>query len=218
MSWALVVAGCADDGIGRASVFPRPAPDRSVVAIRATGCRRTSTKSVGVVIAPSLVATVAHSVAGEREIDVRLPDGTTLRGAVAAIDVELDLALLRVEGLGLAAVPLAEPTTGDATFVDDPEGSAISDPVVIRRLVGVRTSDIYRQGAFVRPGFELGEASVEPGDSGGGVFQGGALVGIVWGTSRLDGERAWATAAAEYERLVAAASSAVAVPAVACTR
>ncbi len=62
--------------------------------ITATGCRPTSNIAHGVVVGDDLVATVAHAVAGEDEIDV-----SGRSGVVVAIDTVLDAAVLRVEGL-----------------------------------------------------------------------------------------------------------------------
>ena len=64
-------------------------------------------------------------------------------------------------------------------------------------------ADIYRQGDYDRPGYELA-ATVEPGDSGGGVFDAdGRLLAVVFASSRNHPDRAWATAARAARPLLA---------------
>jgi S1-C subfamily serine protease len=164
----------------------------SAVVIEATGCRSFASRAVGMVVDDGLVATVAHAVAGESEIDVSTPDGRTLHGTVAAIDTDLDAAVLRVDHLDvrpLAERPYAE---GEAVeLVRSADGAVTSTPIEIRRRVTIRTSDIYREGTHLRPGFEL-VAAVKAGDSGGGIVgRDGRLLGLVWATSRESDDRAW---------------------------
>ncbi|HET9600321.1 MAG TPA: trypsin-like peptidase domain-containing protein [Acidimicrobiales bacterium] len=183
-----------------------PDPAGSVVAIRASGCRLLPNRAVGLVVADGLVATVAHAVAGEEEITVSTPDGRTLAGAVAAIDTALDAAILRVDGLDLPALRRRPYSASEpVALVTADEDTVSSQPVGVRRAVTIRTSDIYREGEHLRPGFEL-EAPVAAGDSGGGlVAQDGSLLAVVWATSREREGRAWALAVEAYGPLVDAA-------------
>jgi S1-C subfamily serine protease len=209
----LVAAGCGgDDGDGAD-------PAGAVVDIRATGCRRTSTRAIGMVVAEDLLLTVAHAVAGESEITVSTPDGRQLPGVVAAIDTALDAAVIRVDGLDLA--PLARRRydgDDDVTLWTADDGVVHSAPAEIRRRATVRTTDIYREGDHLRPGLEL-RADVEAGDSGGGLVDvDGELLGMVWATSRQTDDRAWALPIEALDPLLAAASEAAPVPAVDCAR
>jgi S1-C subfamily serine protease len=208
----MVLAGCETDD-------ERGEPADAVVAIGATGCRRTSTRAVGVVIADDLLATVAHAVAGESEIDVATTDGRELRGVVAAIDTGLDAAIIRVDGLDVVPLPRDEYDGDDeVTLWTADDGVARSEPVEIRRRATVRTTDIYRDGEHLRPGLEL-RADVEAGESGGGlVGAGGDLLGLVWATSRERDDRAWAMPIEALDPLLAAAASEDPVPAVRCAR
>ena len=216
---ATVAVGCGGTGGERSE------PAEAVVAIGATGCRRTSTRAVGVVVADELLATVAHAVAGETEIKVLTPDGRELRGEVAAIDTALDAAVIRVDGLDLAALPRHSYAEGDddddddaATLWTTADGVARAVPVEIRRRVTIRTSDIYRDGEHLRPGLEL-RADVEAGDSGGGlVGADGELLGLVWATSRERDGRAWAMPIEALDPLLAAATAEDPVPAARCAR
>jgi S1-C subfamily serine protease len=211
---ALVAVGCGGDDGNHTD------PADAVVDIRATGCRRTSTRAIGMVVADDLLATVAHAVAGESEITVTTPDGQRLSGTVAAIDTALDAALIRVDGLDLA--PLSrrryDGDDDDVTLWTADDGVVHSAPVEIRRRATVRTTDIYREGEHLRPGLEL-RAEVEAGDSGGGlVGSDGELLGIVWATSRRTDDRAWALPIEALDPLLAAADAAEPVPAADCAR
>jgi S1-C subfamily serine protease len=57
----------------------------------------------GTVVGPEQVLTVAHVLPAD-EVTVRTPDGRELTGMVAGRDPSSDLALVRVEGLGLPAL------------------------------------------------------------------------------------------------------------------
>ena len=56
------------------------------------------------VVGDGLVATVAHAVAGQTTIAVVTPDGRRLSGEVAAIDTDLDAAIVHIGELGLPAL------------------------------------------------------------------------------------------------------------------
>ena len=64
-------------------------------------------------------------------------------------------------------------------------------PVSVERLVNIRTGDIYLQGKYIRPGYEL-NLDIQAGDSGAVVVIGGKAVALVWATSRETKARAWA--------------------------
>jgi S1-C subfamily serine protease len=210
---ALAAAACGGGGDDRVE------PADAVVAIGATGCRRTPTRADGVVVADDLVATVAHAIAGESEIRVTGPDGRDLPGEVVAIDTQLDAAVVRVDGLDLAALDRGELEQGEAvTLWTSDHGVVESAPAEVRRRVTVRTTDIYREGEHLRPGLEL-QADVRAGDSGGGLVDAdGELVGIVWATSRERDDRAWAMPIEALDPLLAAAMTGDPVAPVECAR
>jgi S1-C subfamily serine protease len=186
------------------------------VAVAASGCRVTPTQAVGTVVGDDLVLTVAHAVAGETEITVRTADAREHAGVVVAIDPDLDAAILRVDGLDVEALPRRPHRDGEAVslLLDGRTASA-----AVRRRVTVRTSDIYREGTHLRPGFEVA-AEVHAGDSGGGlVTTDGSLVGFVWARSRESDDRAWATRIEAIEPLLSEADGDGGPPApIACSR
>jgi S1-C subfamily serine protease len=196
-------------------------PGRSVVAIGATGCRPVATRAVGVVIADDLVATVAHAVAGESDITVVTPTGREMKGTLVAIDTDVDAALIDVDGIGLPPLRRAAYAGDGASAVSlwtSADGTVESAPADIVRRVTVRTTDIYREGDHLRPGFEL-RADVEPGDSGGGIVdRAGDLVGLVWATSRERPDRAWALPIEALDPLLDSARRGETPAAVPCAR
>ena len=147
------------------------------------------------------------------------PDGRTLPASVAAIDLDLDAAVLHVDGLELPALrrQAFDGTSRAASIVRIEDGDAEAEPVTIRRRVSINTTDIYRRGS-TRPGFELG-APVAAGDSGSGVVDGeGRLLGVVWAASREADDRAWALPIEAYEPLVEAARAGTRPAATRCAR
>ena len=196
---ALVAAASACRG-DRASTRD---PTRSTVAIDAGGCGLADSEAVGIVVGDGLVATVAHAVAGQQHITVIAPDGRRLDGTVAAIDTDLDAAIVRTGGLDLPALPRRRYTDREpVTLLLSHEGRVSATPIEVRRRVTIATSDIYRQGHHLRPGFEL-RASIVSGDSGGGVVGAdGSLLGVVWATSRETEGRAWAITADAFQPLL----------------
>jgi S1-C subfamily serine protease len=207
------IVGC------RSGSRPNADPDASSVTIRATGCRLQPNRALGMVADDELVVTVAHAVAGEDDIAVTAPDGRTVPAVIAAIDTELDAAVLRADGLGLPSLPQRPYAEGEPSALMIPdEGNVHATPVEVRRRVTVRTSDIYRQGVHLRPGLEL-TATVVAGDSGGGlVGADGDLLGVVWAASRSSTDRAWATPIEAYGPLLDAARAGGAAAPVPCAR
>lgn len=206
------LAACGHDGDATA----RDAT-ASTVAIDASGCGLADAHAVGVVVGDGLVATVAHAVAGQQDLAVVTPDGRHLPGRLAAIDTDLDAAILRVDDLGLPAVSRrAYEDREPVALVLSHDGTVSSTPIQVRRRVTIATSDIYRQGHHLRPGLEL-DAAVVAGDSGGGVVGAdGSLLGVVWATSRESDARAWAITADALGPLLVRARHGEAPPTVAC--
>ena len=184
------LTGCADD-------IDPTAPIDATVTITATGCRNTLGRGIGTIIAPGLVLTAAHTLAGADSITID-HDRRTFGADIAAFDPTMDLALLTVDDQTLAPVPLTAnpPTTGTApgttgTAVVRRDDRLVTLPVTIARRVNITTEDIYGNGEVVRPGYEI-TADIEPGDSGALIVIDGAGVAVIWSRSRRTDERAWA--------------------------
>lgn len=88
----------------------------SVVRLRGRACG-VMRQGSGWVARPDLVATNAHVVAGQDRTTVHTPDGRTLTGRAVYLDARNDLALLRVEGLGVRPLALGRAPGAPAPVV-----------------------------------------------------------------------------------------------------
>lgn len=178
-----ITPGCAPDG-----------PPAAVVGVVVDdSCQPGVETGSGAIVAPGVVLTSAHVVAGARSIRV-VRDRRSLPGRIVGFDPEMDLAYLAVDGL--TGVPFSTSSegvdagdTGIAYVVRD--DVVVELPVTVVRRVTIRTEDVYVENETRRPGFEL-DAEVQLGDSGGAVVIDGELAAVVWARSRRSDERSWA--------------------------
>lgn len=176
-------AGCAPNG-----------PPSSVVGVIVEdSCRPGLENGSGALVAPGVVLTSAHVIAGARSIRV-VSGGQSVPGRIVGFDPKMDLAYLAAEGLyGLpltvSSAGVQAGDTGTAYVVRN--GIVVDLPVTVKRRVDIRTEDVYVEGETRRPGFEL-EAVVQGGDSGAAVVVDGKLAGVVWAQSRRAPDRSWA--------------------------
>ncbi len=145
------------------------AAGRSVVRVLGSACGL-GVEGSGWVIAPGLVVTNAHVVAGESDTVVQ--DGgraPSLTAVPVAFNPHDDIALLRVPGLSEPPLPVAAaPRAGlPAAILGYPEdGPLDAEPGRIGQTLDVRTQDAYGQGSIVRSITPL-RGLVRPGNSGG---------------------------------------------------
>jgi S1-C subfamily serine protease len=170
-----------------------PDPPSAVVELVVDSCDPGIDNGSGILVAPGLVLTSAHVLAGAQEITVVQGDFEGA-GTIVGFDPNIDLAYVTFDGPETRTLPVASAhvdahDTGFAYVVRD--GVVVGVPVRIRRRVQIRTEDIYIQGETLRPGFEL-EADIQSGDSGGAVVIGGRVAGVIWARSRRDAHRAYA--------------------------
>lgn len=133
----------------------------------------------GVVVAPGVLVTNWHVVAGSASIEVRA-GGRTHDAAIIRATEQPDLALLRIENESLTPIkpPIGETGTGENVYtIGAPKGLelTLSDGIVsaVRTVRGTR----YLQTT----------ANIAPGSSGGALVDAsGRLLGIT--TSRVTGE------------------------------
>ena len=168
----------------------------------------------GVVLAPEIVVTNAHVVAG-----VRTPvivDGTTRRPATTLVfDAGVDLAVLRVPGLtrrpltltsgtpnrGAAGAALGYPGGGDFTV----------SPAAVRAVYPAVGRDIYGRNLVTRQVEEI-QADVRPGNSGGPfVLADGTVGGIVFARSVSASGIGYALAPSEVRTVLERSTRATAV-------
>jgi S1-C subfamily serine protease len=189
---SLLFAACAPD------------PPSAVVGVRAEGCGTGPAEGTGAFVDDDLVLTAAHTVAGATSVEV-VRDGVRQPAEIVGFDPDLDLAVLRTDDhirqslTGDPPHPPGRGTPAVAYVVRD--GRVIRLPLTIIRPVTIATTDIYREGATERPGFELAGWIVQ-GDSGAPVLVDGRLVGVVWARSNRALGRAYAIDAAAAPREV----------------
>lgn len=162
----------------------------------------------GFVVAPGRVVTNAHVVAGVDAPVVQLPDQALREGRVVYFDPTDDLAVIAVDGLDAAPLPLTAtlPVGASAMVLGYPYGGPIiPTPAQVLSVGTVSVPDITDSGSAARNIYSLA-AAVSPGDSGGPLLTGdGEVAGIVFARAETDEARGYAMTMAELEPVVAAA-------------
>ena len=160
---------------------------RSVVRIsgNAYECGQNQTGS-GFVVASDRVVTNAHVVAGVAEPIVEVPGGETLPGRVVYFDPTKDLAVIAVDGLATAALPLARsmPVGVTGVVAGYPFGGPFTtSPARVLSLTSTAVDDIYGQPGASREIYTLASV-VREGNSGGPLLTtAGAVAGVVFARS-----------------------------------
>lgn len=134
----------------------------------------------GFVVAPGVVATNAHVVAGTTSLEVRTADGVTTDGRVVAFDPRVDLALVSTN-LDRVPLPLGRPADGDTGLVlGFPGGSKALEPspFQVGQQIDARGYDIYDRATVDRSLLVLA-SDLAPGDSGSAVVRAdGSVIGV----------------------------------------
>jgi len=154
---------------------------RSTVKVSGQACDRIQEGS-GFVVAPSLVVTNAHVVAGERRTRLERSDGTTVAATVVGFDPARDLALLRAPALDRSPLPLGSIDAGGrgAVFGHPGGGPLRLAPFRVADRTSATGSDIYDR-AVVRREVLFLSAALRPGDSGSALTdQNGRVVGVAF--------------------------------------
>jgi S1-C subfamily serine protease len=177
----------------------------STVRVEGEACRLPRL-GTGFTVAPEVVVTNAHVVAGQRQTSVVRPDGSRLAAVVTAYDPDRDLALLRVPHLGQRPLPLAEPDirTTAAVF-GHPEGQEDLQvsPALIRRQLFAKGLDLYADHTIRRDVLVLA-ATLRPGNSGSAVVNtDGSVVGVAFAISLVTRDQAFAVTTSELEKVLA---------------
>lgn len=175
-------------------------PLASTVLVDAKGCRpQVGSAGSGVVLAPGLVMTNAHVVAGQREITVIGVDGRAHPATVVGFDPAVDLAALQVSGLDAAPLPLSQAYEGETgRIAGHPGGGTLSIATFVVGAIGpVAGTDIY--GVPTPPRTVIrGRAPVEHGDSGAPLLMSdGTVGGILYAASSNDQGEAWVVTASD---------------------
>ena len=173
---------------------------RSVTKMEGAACSRVQDGS-GFVVAPDLVVTNAHVVAGEDQTTVIRDDGRRFDGTVVAFDPDRDLALVSVSGFDRPALPLQVEPVGEGTIggvFGHPGGEPLRiAPFRVARQITATGRDIYGTGTTERQVLEL-SAGLRPGDSGSALVDpGGEVVGVAFAIARDRSDVAYALAPSE---------------------
>lgn len=190
----------------------------ATVRIEGLGCGGLLEGS-GFVAGPGLVATNAHVVAGVDRPAVVDSRGTH-HATVVLFDPNLDFAVLRVSGLAASPLPLASVNEARGTVgaaLGYPGGGAfhVSAAAILDRRIAIGRN-IYDAGLIHRDIYTL-QAIVRPGNSGGPLITpDGAVIGIIFATSTVNGNIGYALTSAEVLPDLHAAATAGAVSTGAC--
>ena len=181
----------------------------SVVRVLGTACGL-GVEGSGWVAARGLVVTAAHVVAGERDTTVVPISGGALRADVIAFDSHDDIAVLRVQGLGLAPLRLVDPRRGASVAI---VGYPLNGPLDatagrIGSTATVLGQDAYGRGPTRRVVTSL-SGTVEHGNSGGpAVDASGAVQSTVF-AARAGGNGGYGVPASVVRRDLVAAHGSV---------
>lgn len=147
---------------------------RSVVRVFGTACGL-GVEGSGWVVAPDLVITNAHVVAGESDTAIQIGGvGPPHPAVVVIFDVHDDLAVLRVPGLGLPALKVASSARSGtpAAILGYPlDGPFDAEAGRVGQTEAVSTENAYAQGHVLRSITAL-RGLVRSGNSGGPVIDG----------------------------------------------
>lgn len=164
----------------------------------------------GFVAADELIVTNAHVVAGVDTPVVELPGQTAREGRVVYFDPVDDLAVIAVDGLTAAALPIVDPVpAGTAVAVQGYPlgGPFVSGPAFVLSVGSAPVPDIYDGSSSPREVYAL-DADVRPGNSGGPLLTGeGAIAGVVFARGAEDERRGYAMTTAELLPVLAQVTS-----------
>ena len=156
----------------------------SVLKIAGTAyqCGQNQTGS-GFVVSPGRVVTNAHVVAGVPEPVVEIPGGGALPGRVVYFDSQHDLAVVAVDGLRAAPLPLSAdlPDGSPAAFAGYPHGGPFqSKPATVQDIATVLVPDIYGNNPAQEDVYRIA-GDVQPGNSGGPLLTtDGQVAGVIF--------------------------------------
>ena len=156
----------------------------SVLKIAGTAyqCGQNQT-GTGFVVSPGRVVTNAHVVAGVPEPVVEIPGAGALPGRVVYFDAQHDLAVVAVDGLRSAPLPLSSdlPAGSPAAFSGYPHGGPFqSKPATVQDIATVLVPDIYGNNPAPADVYRIA-GDVRPGNSGGPLLTNdGQVAGVIF--------------------------------------
>ena len=183
---------------------------RSTVKIVGQACGLTQEGS-GFVVAPGLVVTNAHVVAG-----VAAPEVVDSRGAYPATpvvyDPTLDISVLRVKGLGSLPSLRVDPNEvargATGVVLGYPEGGPLAYGAAgVMAAFQATGWDIYGNVQTTRQIYEI-DADVRPGNSGGPLVEpNGEVIGVVFARSTVNDSVGYALATPAVDKQIKVAET-----------
>jgi len=161
----------------------------------------------GWTVAPNLVVTNAHVVAGEKPggTEVLLPNGSAKPAQVVEYNPDVDLALLSVPDLGEPTLQVAVGAVGQKGAVlghPNGQGPLAVQPAIIADLVHAEGEDLYNTRVTYRDVYVLA-AQLAKGDSGAPlVDKQGKAVGIAFAIAPDRSTTSYALSIAELAPLL----------------
>ena len=151
----------------------------------------------GFVVAPGLVVTNAHVIAGEPSTQV-VVQGVSYPATPVLFDSDFDLAVLRTKaplGPALNLDPDEVDRGTEGAVLGYPQnGSLAINPAGVAASLTAQGRDIYNQGTVIRAVYQL-DADVQPGNSGGPVVEAdGTVIGVVFSRSTVSADVGYALA------------------------
>ena len=180
-------------------------PEQRAVEFATLPCVGIQSTSSGYVIDDELVLTVAHALHETRDFAVADGRGVWRSGDIVRLDLERDIALVRVDGLRSTPVDEA-PERRVSEWPDTPvrivgaAASGTSEASIVRRVKLLTEVVGDRSQQSSRSGYEVA-LEIDPGDSGAAILDDAdRLVAIVFARSTARESVAWATAIDEVDR------------------
>lgn len=183
---------------------------QSVLKIEGVGCGQIQEGS-GFVVAPGVVVTNAHVVAGIPHPYILDSKGQH-PATIVFFDPHLDLAILRAQGLTEPVLKVSTQTyyrDTQAVVLGYPNGGPLTyGPAGIMATFNATGRDIYGKGLTTRLVYEI-EAIVRPGNSGGPLIDtNGQVIGVVFSRSTTNPDVGFALASPAVDQEIVAHESA----------
>ncbi len=197
----MVAAGCGSGAHSGETIAPGFDPAKRAVRLETEGCGFASGRTgSGVAVGDGVVVTVAHLVARADGIVASVGDAGSENAVVTAVDLERDLATLRLPPNGIPDVEMASVGVGAEGLI---VGGAASGtvPFEVKQVVSLTIEEVLGTDRHSRLGYELAAETVD-GDSGAGAYDDeNRLIGIVFATGQ-EGESSWITSSAEIQDFI----------------
>jgi S1-C subfamily serine protease len=197
------------------------ADENSVVKVQGAGCGGLVFGS-GFVVAPNLVMTNAHVIAGIKSPQV-VDCFKTYQSTAVWFDPNLDIAVLRVKNLPDAPLAVSEDILPDADAVavlGFPGGGAlVAEHAAVIDHVRAVGRNIYNHGVIQRDIYEI-QAIIQQGDSGGPLIApDGKVAGVTFAKSVTQDNVGYALLASQIKPIIQQASQKTqAVSTASCTQ